>query len=233
MLTGIVHGFQLVPANADLQPAEMDNFRSATDPAIRVQVESILLEETAAGNYMAATEKLVIVGALGAILKPDSNEVHLIHDCSQPEGKGLNTYADIDNFSFQTLEDAVKLLGPGYFMAKVDICHAYRSVPIHPGNYRATGLKWQFGHNCQFTYLMDIRLAFRGRQALGIFHRVSQSVKCMMVCRGYHLLVVNLADFLIIGATRQECQEAYECLLQLLLPYQLAWSYSASNFPWY
>ena len=155
LLTGIVHGFQLVPANAYLQPAEMDYHRSATDLAVRDQVESTLLEEIAAGNYMVAMEKPIIVSALGAIPKPDSNEVHLIHDCSQPEGKGLNTYVDIGHFSFQTLEDAVKLLGPGYFMAKVDIHHAYRSVPIHPGNYRATGLKWQFGHNCHFTYLMD------------------------------------------------------------------------------
>ena len=98
-------------------------------------------------------------------------------------------------------------------MAKVDIRHAYRLVPIHPGNYRATGLKWRFGHNRQFTYLMNTLLPFGGRRAPGIFHQVSQSVKRMMARRGYHLLVVYLDDFLIIGATRQECQEAYECLL--------------------
>ena len=101
MFTGIVHGFQLVPADADLQPAEMDNYRSATDPAVRDQAESTLLEEIEAGNYMVAMEKPVIVSALGAIPKPDSNEVCLIHDCSQPEDKGLNTNADIDHFSFQ------------------------------------------------------------------------------------------------------------------------------------
>ena len=47
----------------------------------------------------------------------------------------------------------------------------------------------------------------------------------MMARRGYHLLVVYLYDFLIIEATRQECQEAYECLLQLLqdLGFHISW----------
>ena len=56
-------------------------------------------------------------------------------------------------------------------MAKVDIRHAYRAISIHPGNYRATELKWRFMHNHHFTYFVDTRLPFGGRQAPGIFHR--------------------------------------------------------------
>ena len=80
-------------------------------------------------------------GSIGAIPKPDLSEVHLIHDCSQLEGLRVNTYASVDKFSFQSIEDAIKLLGPEYYMAKIDLRHAYRSIPIHPSNYRATGLK--------------------------------------------------------------------------------------------
>ena len=71
-----------------------------------------------------------------------------------PAGKGLNVYADIDHFSFQKLEDATKLLKPGYFISKVDIRHAYRSIPIHRDNYRATGLKWR----CKGTNTLPISL---------------------------------------------------------------------------
>ena len=225
MLDGIVHGFQLIPADADLQSAEMDNYLSATNLAVRDKVEATLLEEMAAGDYRVTTEKPVIVSAIRAIPKPDSDELRLIHDCSQPEGRGVNTYADIDSFSFQSLEDAIKLLGPGYYMAKVDIRHAYRAIPIHPGNYRATGLKWRFMHNHHFTYFVDTRLPFGGRWARGIFHRVSQSIRHMMVCRGYSAVVVYLDDFLTIGSTEDECQAAFLCLLQLLqdLGFDISW----------
>ena len=103
----------------------MNNYKSATAPAIKDQVEATLLEEIQEGNYIVTDKKPTIISAFGAIPKPDSSEVRLIHDCSMPAGKGLNVYADIDHFSFQKLEDATKLLKPGYFMSKVDICHAY------------------------------------------------------------------------------------------------------------
>ena len=45
------------------------------------------------------------------------------------------------------------MLQPNYFMAKIDLRHAYRSVPIHKSNYLATGLQWYFaGHNHPVTF---------------------------------------------------------------------------------
>ena len=38
----------------------------------------------------------------------------------------------------------------------------------------------------------------------------------MMARRGYRAIVMHLDDFLVIGATWQECQEVFECLLKLL-----------------
>ena len=37
-------------------------------------------------------DKPTVISAIGAIPKPDSDEVRLIHDCSMPEGQGLNSY---------------------------------------------------------------------------------------------------------------------------------------------
>ena len=50
-------------------------------------------------------------------------------------------------FKFQSLDDAIGLLKAGYYMAKIDLRHAYRTVHIHPDNYQATGLKWKFENN--------------------------------------------------------------------------------------
>ena len=54
-----------------------------------------------------------------------------------PEGHGLNINAnDVNHFQFQSLDDAIRLLEPGYYMSKVDLHHAYHSVPIHPKTIR-------------------------------------------------------------------------------------------------
>jgi len=81
-LDGVTHGFQLLPASASLAPAEMENYSSATGPLSKEKVEETLLEEMEAGNYLISIDKPSIVSALGAVPKPDSDDICLIHDCS-------------------------------------------------------------------------------------------------------------------------------------------------------
>ncbi|XP_057307364.1 uncharacterized protein LOC130645393 [Hydractinia symbiolongicarpus] len=134
-----------------------------------------------------------------------------------PVGKGVNTYIDIEKQKFQTIDDACAMIKQGYFMAKVDLRHAYRSVPVHPSNYAALGLKWRFSGSTQYSYLVDTRLPFGGRSAPGIFHRLTQSVRRMMLRQGFPLVIVYLDDFLVIGRTQTECYEAYNTLCKLLV----------------
>ena len=136
----------------------MANYKSSTDPSVSNKVEKAILNELELGHYVIVKEKPPVVSALGAVPKPDSEDVRLIHDCSMPKGKGFNSYSKVNSFEFQTLDDAIKLLKPGYFMSKIDLKSAYRSVPIHPSNYAGTGLKWRFkGGKVKFTYFVDTR----------------------------------------------------------------------------
>ena len=221
-LQGVSHreflsdSFQLIPADARLVPAEMNNYSLATGSAVRDKVKSTLLEEIAIGNYVVSEVKSIIISAVRAVSKADSEEIRLIHDCSQPKDSAVNDYADINSFRYETSDDAIKLLKPGYYMAKVDLRHAYRRVNIHPSNYAATGLKWNFNNSNKYTYLFDTKLSYGGRHAPGIFHRLTQAVKRFMAKRGYRSIVVYLDDFLIIGATYAECLEILNCLVELL-----------------
>ena len=196
---GIISGFQIVPVNAKFKPAETHNYASATEPVVRNKVEQTLLEEIAEGNYMVVNKEPTVISALKAVPKPDSDETRLVHDCSQPKGSSLNDYAEIDSFKFQSVDDAIALLREGYYMAKIDLRHAYRTVHIQPNNYQATGLKWKFQNSKKFTYMVDTRLPYGGRRALGIFHHLTQAVKHMMARHGYKAIVVYLHDFLVIG----------------------------------
>ena len=106
----------------------------------------MLLKEIKQGNY-------VIVSAIGAISKPDPDEVGLLHDCSMSESQGLNNYLrNVNHFQFkctddainlQCTDDAINLLRPGYFMATIELNHACHSVPIQPHNEQGAGLKWK------------------------------------------------------------------------------------------
>ena len=110
-------------------------------------------------------------------------------------------------------------------MAKVDLRHAYRSWGIHPKNFHATSLKWKFSGDKQYTYLIVTKLPYGGRHAQGIFHRLTQAVRRMMARRGYGCIIVYLDDFVVIGSTLSECQEIFDCLIQLLqgLGFDISW----------
>ena len=61
------------------------------------------------------------------------------------------------------------MLRPNYFMAKIDLRHTYRSVPIHKSNYVATVLQWHFaGHNYP-NYFFDTQLPFGAKSSPEIF----------------------------------------------------------------
>ena len=131
---GISNGFQLAPADCNFIPAHQDNSESVSCAEQKLAVEETILGEISEGNYAITDVKPAIISALGAIPKPDSAEVRLIHDCSRPTRRALNDYITCQSFKFQTLDDAIKLLRPNYFTAKIDLWHAYQSVPIHKGN---------------------------------------------------------------------------------------------------
>ena len=55
----------------------------------------------------------------------------------------MNDYASLQSVKYQSLhDDAVELATLNYWMAKVDLKYAYRSVPISPGDCPATGISW-------------------------------------------------------------------------------------------
>ena len=148
-----------------LQRAQVHNY--ATDDFCRDKVKRQIEHKILQGNHVITNTKPTIISALGAIPKGDSNEIQLIHDCSQPAGGSVNVYASCDNYEYESVERANKLINPGAILAKVDLKSAYRHVPLHPSNYMATGLKWTFTGSTQTTYLFDTKLPF----GAGIFSK--------------------------------------------------------------
>ncbi len=117
------------------------------------------------------------------------------------------------------------MIGPGWYMAEVDLQSAYRSVGIRPAEYYLTPFSWRLkGH--EDTYFFDSRLPFGARKRSSIFNRITLSVRRMMQRRGFDTCVVVLDDFLVAVPSCTEVMEALNCLIQLLrsLGFRINWN---------
>ena len=148
---------------------------------------------------------------MAAIPKPNG-DVHLIPDCSRPSGSSVNDYCSEDwGQKFAKVDDAGNLMTRNCYFAKVDLWKAYRSVPISPDSQQVTGLSWDF--KGKKFYLRDTKLPFGARLSPGIFHRLTQTIKCITDRKGYDLIVVYLDDFLIISDSKECCANALSVLI--------------------
>ena len=205
-----------------MQSLNLFNVKTTNQPNQVVPTAQII-KEFQMGNYEVVSEPPLIVSPMGVIPKPDGG-VRLIHDCSLPKGGSVNDYCSTDwHQKFSRVDDAAALVTKGCYMAKVDLQSAYRSVKISDHSKQVTGLKWQFGGKT--IYLRDTRLCFGSKLAPGIFHRLTQAVRRMLIRRGLKATVVYLDDFFIKADTLLECAEAMNILIALLrkLGFQINW----------
>ena len=155
--------------------------------------------------------------------KPDG-DIRLIHDMSMPPSYAVNDYASKDPCKYQTIHDAIGLLQPGWYMAKVDLKWAYRSVGTRKAHHTLAGLKWTFRGDSQPTYLCDQRLSFGSRKSPSAFNRITQAVRRMLADKGIPC-AAYLDDFFLCGHDFDSCQNALNTLIQLLrsLGFRINW----------
>ena len=163
--------------DSELRHAEVTNYKSATEHDVRDKVEKTIRKEIQHRNCVVMTEKPTIVSTLGAIPRPESDKICLIHDYSRPQHSNVNSYTDTQHYySYATVDKAVSLIKSNAYLAKIDLRSAYRHVPIHPSNYPTTGVAWQFRGDNTLTYLYDCKLPFGAAKSREIFHRLTQVI---------------------------------------------------------
>ena len=228
LLSGIRNGFSII-ASSDInhvKPACCGNYKSATNSKVKMQIEDQIKQELQLSRYVICSNKPLIVSALGAIPKPQSTEYRLIHDCSRPSGHSINDYAESAALKFNTVDVACKSINQGWYMAKLDLKAAYRSVGINPNHYQLTGLQWTFEGCTKPTYMFDTRLMFGASQAVEIFHRLSNAIVRMVKRRLTCGDIINyLDDFLIVAPTKAECQDIMDVTIKLVtqLGFDINW----------
>ena len=67
------------------------------------------------------------------------------------------------------------------------------------------------------NFAVDRKLPFGARSFPTIFHRISQTIKIMMIRRGYEGIVAYQDDFIVTATTYEECVNTWVIEIELLL----------------
>jgi len=130
----------------------------------------------------------------------------LILDLSSPDGWSINDGIDAElcSMAYATVDSAVSHIvnqGKGTLLAKVDIEHAYRNIPVHPDDRHLLGMRWDGS-----TYL-DTGLPFGLRSAPKIFSSIAEALEWILLQEGVTWVLHYLDDFLIAGKEgAEECR---------------------------
>ena len=116
-------------------------------------VEQHIREETEAGRLLGPLPPqlaaLCHISPMGLIPKTNQpGKWRLIVDLSTPQGASINDAIDSSHCSlhYASIEDAVQAvrhLGPGTLLAKLDLRKAYRVISVHPDDHALLGIKWE------------------------------------------------------------------------------------------
>ena len=137
----------------------------------------------------------------------------VIIDLSWPKDASVNLGIDKDlylatNFDLtfpnvDHITDAVKIVGPGAHLFKIDISRAFRHVKIDLFDLDLLGLRWR-----HVTYI-DTCLSFGSKHGTQIFQRISNAVLFIMRHDGYDI-INYVHDFVVVA------RKSYDHLTKLL-----------------
>ncbi|XP_056017308.1 uncharacterized protein LOC130053772 [Ostrea edulis] len=137
------------------------------------------------GPFQEPPFKIFRVSPLGLVPKVQIGEFRIIHDLSSPEGNSMNDgiCSDCKSVKYQSVDDACHLIlqfGRGCQLAKVDVEHAYKLIPVHPDNFNLFGFALDDGfyfdktlpmglsYSCQLFEVFSTSLHWIAENKLGI-----------------------------------------------------------------
>ena len=216
IVTGIKEGFRVGFRRDFKYKRASGNMRSAIlNPK---PVADFIHAEVQAGRVIGPLQDIreVHVSRFGVIPKlGQPGKWRLILDLSSPHGFSVNDgiAPELSSIRYATVDNAVQKilhLGKNTLLAKIDIEHAYRNIPIHPDDRHLLGMSWEG------SLYIDTVLPFGLRSAPKIFSAVADTLEWIALHEGVSRLLHYLDNFLTMGAEHTcECQLNLEKLVDL------------------
>ena len=145
---------------------------------------------------------------LGLVPKNSGSGYRMIHHLSHPAGDSVNDEIprDLCSVQYTSIQDAIQTITTiegKIFLAKTDIAHAFRIVPVHPSEYPILGMEW----NGVFYY--DKCMPMGGSSSCAIFEKISTALQWIMSKLCPNIFVFHmLDDFLFIANSFELASEA-------------------------
>ena len=150
---------------------------------------------------------------LGVVFKKGKSKPRVIHHLSWPRTTGTSVNASIVDFdvkldAFDKALHAVRELGSGCFMMKIDIESAYRCIPVRPADWPLLGLQWD--SKFYFDTVMQLGIT----SATAIFEWYSSAAQYIVEHTCAPSRIVHYVDDFMIFM--HDLEKAKSCLAHVL-----------------
>ena len=191
-------------ASAEANPEPVDNYLM-----IELQTNRII-------QVPQEYREKVQISRFGVIPKANQpGKWQLILDLSSPDGSSVNDGVDpcLCSMSYISVDTAVAQilkLGKNALLAKVDIEHVYRNIPVHCDDRHLLGMNWRG------KIYIDSVLPFGLRSAPKIFSSVADALEWILLQHGVSLSLHYLDDFLTAGAANSsQCRDNLDLIIAI------------------
>ena len=197
-------------AGGSVQTTAPQHYALTPSQAIRVELD----RGHTYGPFRAPPLADFRVNPLSARDKPDGS-VRLLLDMSQPSGLSINDCISKLDFSvsYTSVDGAVKLIfdhgGQGAMLAKADVKHAFRLVPVRQDQWCLQGYFWEG------SFYFDTRLVFGSRSSPRLFNDFADILAWLFVRHSGHGAIRHYLDnyFAVGPRTSDACDRAYRSIL--------------------
>ena len=215
-IKGISEGFRIgyIGHEINCQSART-NLQSAYEhpDVVREYLKKEVREGRVAGPFDRSLAPSVHINRFGVIPKSHQpNKWRLIVDLSFPVHRSVNDGIpkELCSMSYVTIDDAIRRIisvGPGAKLAKIDIKHAFRLIPVHPADRHLLGMEWE-----DWVFI-DTCLPFGLRSAPKLFNIIAELLAGIFQQQGVTYVIHYLDDFLTVGSPNSnECQKNLETI---------------------
>ncbi len=182
VINGVSHGFRIGFDRRKVAPVSTSRNMPSTfqHPEPVRQYLATELNANRIVEQHGEDAQIAVISRFGLIPKRGQpSQWRLIQDLSHPLGCSINDGIDKDLCSlvYVTVDMAIEQitkLGQGSRLAKIDIQHAYRIIPIHPQDRLLVGMQFEG------RVFLDTTLPFGLRSAPKIFTAVADALKWVL-----------------------------------------------------
>ena len=221
LVDGFTYGFSL---HFDGVEEELTGSNSKTallhPDIVEAKINEEIAEGRIAGPYHLPPFHNFKSSPLALRPKSDPNKFRLLHNLSYPyDNTSVNSgiLSIHTSVNYSSIWDALNIAishGKGGYLAKNDIAHAFKIIPLHPSMYHLTGFTWNG------LYYYDMTLPQGASPSCKIFEEFSSALSWIL-SEKYNVRdhVKYLDDFIFLAPTPQLClayQQSFEHLCKSL-----------------